>query len=76
MVTPIGSHKRYGEKSFEDDEEQLHPEGDSEDAVVSEVDPQSLILSTDEYSADHVAGNEEEEHAVMELGGGDMCRIC
>ncbi|KAL9057515.1 MAG: hypothetical protein Q9206_002305 [Seirophora lacunosa] len=41
-----GSDEDGSEEYFDDDEEELHPEGGAEDAVLAEVDAEALIFST------------------------------
>ena len=51
-----------GERDFGEDEEQLDPEGDAQDAVFAEVDAEALVLGADEDGADNVADT------IMTLG--------
>lgn len=57
-----------GEDDLDDDEGEFEPEGEAEDAVLAKVDPKPLVLCADEDGADDVAGDEEEEEAVVEAG--------
>lgn len=52
---------------LDDDEHELEPEGEAQDAVLAEVHAQALVLGADEDGADDVAGDEEEEEAVVEM---------
>lgn len=57
-----------GETDFHKNENQLHPEAETQNAMLAEVDAETLIFGTYEDSADDVAGDEEEEEAVMKMG--------
>lgn len=56
------------EDQLDDDEGELHPEAEAEDAVLPEMDPEALILGADEDCAYYVAGDEEEKETVVEVG--------
>lgn len=60
-----GGGEDDGEDDLDDDEGQLQPEGEAQDAVLAEVHAEALVLGADEDGADDVAGDEEEEEAVM-----------
>ena len=57
-----------GEADLDEDEEQFCPEGEAQDAVLAEVDAEALVLGADEDGADDVAGDEEEEETVVQVG--------
>lgn len=63
-----GDAEDDGEGDFDEDEGQFHPEAGAEDAVLPEVDAEALVFGADEDGADDVAGDEEEEEAVVEFG--------
>ena len=48
-----------GQDDFDDDEGQLDPETDAQDASIAEVDPEPLVFRADEDGADDVAGDEK-----------------
>ena len=54
-----------GEDYLDDDEDELEPEGEAQDAVLAEMHAEALVLGADEDGADDVAGHEEEEEAVV-----------
>ena len=56
-----------GEYDLDDDEDQLHPEGQPEDGVFAEMNPQALVLGADEDGADDIAGDEQEEETVVQV---------
>ena len=68
LVIESRTHEDDGEADFDEDEDQFGPEAEAEDAVLAEVHPQALVFGADEDGADDVAGDEEEEEAVMETG--------
>ena len=45
-----------GRRTFDKNEEEFHPEGAAEDAVLAEVDAETLVFSADEDGADNVTG--------------------
>lgn len=45
-----------GEGELDDDEEQLHPEGDAQDAEFAPADAETLVFGADEDGGDDVAG--------------------
>ena len=63
-----GADKDGGEGNLDEDENELEPEGEAQDAVLAEVHAQALVLGADEDGADDVAGHEKEEEAVMQAG--------
>lgn len=67
LVNGRGS-KDNGEADVDNNESQFGPEADTEDAVLAEMDAEALVLDTYEYGADDVAGDKEEEEAVMKAG--------
>ena len=42
--------------TFDNNEGKLDPEGNTEDALVTEVDTQALVLRADEYGRDYITG--------------------
>lgn len=48
-----------GDGDFDDDEGQLDPEGDAQDAVLAEVDAEALVFGADEEGGDDVAATEK-----------------
>lgn len=57
LVGGEGSANEHGgEEDFEDNEEELHPEGGAEDAVLAKMDAEALIFGADEDGGDDVAG--------------------
>ena len=61
-----GAGEDDGERDLDQDEDQLHPETDPQDAVVAVVDPQPLVLGADEHGREHVARDEEQEEPVVQ----------
>lgn len=73
-----------GEYDFDYYEDELDPEGDAEDPVLSEVclqlgyvrmrgkyirtDPKTLVLPANEYRGDDIAGDEEEKEDIVKRG--------
>jgi hypothetical protein len=55
VVVALRDTKDDGECDFGEDEEELDPEGDSQDAVLAEMDPETLVFGADEDGADNVA---------------------
>lgn len=45
-----------GEHELGEDEEELHPEGGAQDAVLAEVHAEALVFGADEDGGEHVAG--------------------
>jgi hypothetical protein len=56
-----------GENEFDDDEEQLDPERDPQNAVLTVVDSEALVFSTEEDRANDVASDKQQEEGVMEV---------
>jgi len=52
--------ERDSETEFNEDEHEFDPERDSEDAVLTIVDSESLILPADENCRDNVAGTDKD----------------
>ena len=63
-----GAHEDCGEGNLDEDEGELEPKREAQDAVLAEVHAQALVLGADEDGADDVAGHEEEEEAVVQAG--------
>lgn len=55
------------EEELGEDEGELDPEGDCEDAVLAVLDAEALVLCADEDGGDPVAADEEQEEDVVEL---------
>lgn len=65
VVVPLAQHaERDGQAQLDEDEEQLHPEGDAQDAVLAVVDPEPLVLPAHEDGRQNVAAA---------VGGGGCC---
>lgn len=60
--------KRDRECNFHQDENQLRPKRHAQKAVLPIVDPQSLVLGADQDRAEDVAGDEEEQEAIVHVG--------
>ncbi len=58
--------KHYRQQDFHNDEGELGPEGEAQDAMLAEVHAEALVFGADEDGADDVACDEEEEEAVVE----------
>ena len=63
-----GADEDRGEGNLDENEDELEPEGEAQDAVLAEVHAEALVFGADEDSADDVAGHEEEEEAVVQAG--------
>ena len=57
--------ERDRQRHLDQDEGQLEPERGPQNAVVAVVDPEPLVLGTDEHRAEHEPGNEQDEEAVV-----------
>ena len=62
-----GGGEDDGEGGLDEDEGELEPEGEAQDAVLAEVDAQALVLGADEDGADDVAAHEEEEESAVQI---------
>lgn len=51
---------------LDEDEGELDPEGDAEDAVLSVLDTKALIFPADEDGRDHVASHEQKQENIMQ----------
>ena len=56
------------QNDFDADEDELDPERYPQDAMVTVVNAESLVLGADTHCGDDVAADEEEEHAVVQTG--------
>ena len=63
-----GADEDGGKANLDEDESELEPEGEAQDAVLAEMHAEALVLGADEDGADDVAGHEEEEEAVVQAG--------
>ena len=63
-----GADEDGGKGNLDEDESELEPEGEAQDAVLAEMHAEALVLGADEDGADDVAGHEEEEEAVVQAG--------
>ena len=63
-----GADEDRGEGNLDENEDELEPEGEAQDAVLAEVHAEALVFGADEDGADDVAGHEEEEEAVVQSG--------
>ncbi len=63
-----GADKDSSKEDFDNDEEELHPEGCAEDAVLAKVDAEALVFGADEDGGDDVTGDEEQKKSIMEFG--------
>lgn len=63
----IGGDEDDGEDDFNQDEEELDPEGNAEVAVLAEMNSQPLILSTGKDGRDDIARDEQEQENIMKL---------
>lgn len=67
VVIEIGDHEYNGKAYLNNDEYELHPERDTDDAVVSIMDSQTLVLGADEDGADDVAANKKKKEPVVKM---------
>jgi len=58
-VLEIADSEGDGEHDFEEDEGELYPEGGAEDAVLAEMNSQTLILPADKNRRDNISRDEE-----------------
>lgn len=68
VLSEIATSKRDGQDDLDDDKRQLDPEGNAEDAVLAIAHAEPLILPADKDGADDVAGNEQQQKNVVQLG--------
>jgi len=68
LLVETRAREYHREDQLYDDEDEFGPEGEAQDAVLAEVDAETLVLGADEDGAYDVAGYEEEEEAVVEVG--------
>lgn len=63
----LGAHaKSNDETDFGNDEEELDPEGDSDDGVLTVMDAQALVFPADEDCTDDVASNKDTQENVVQ----------
>lgn len=55
-----------GESKFDEDEGEFDPKGDAEDAMLSIVNAEALILGAEEDGGEDETADEDEEEAIME----------
>lgn len=65
VVCPSERHESDSQEELDEDEEELDPEGDSEDAVIAVLDTQTLILRADKDRGNPIATNEQQQKHVM-----------
>lgn len=68
VVVQVAHAEADGEAELDDDEDELDPEGDAQDAVLAVLDAEALVLPADEDGGQQVAGDEEHEEDVVQLG--------
>lgn len=69
ILLATNSSTEYNRKQdLSNDEDQLCPEGQAQDAVLAEMDAEALVFGADEDGGDDVAGHEEEEEAIVHSG--------
>lgn len=66
VLEAVHNNKGDGQADGDDDEGQLDPEGDGEDAVLGVVDAEALVLGADEDGREQVADDEEAEEDVVQ----------
>lgn len=59
--------KANSQTQLNQNEDQLHPKTNSEDAVSAIVDSKPLVFSTEEDGAKNVTSNEEDEKSIVEM---------
>lgn len=62
-----GADEDDRQTELDEDEEELHPKGDAQDAMLAEVDTQALILGADENGGDDIAGPGELLVSIQEI---------
>jgi len=68
LVTREGrAREGNGQGNLDEDEREFDPEADAQDPVGSVVDAQTLVLGAQEDCGQDVAGNKQEEKAVMHV---------
>lgn len=67
LVRPRGADEDSGERDLDQDERQLDPEADAQDAVLAVVDPQALVLGAEKHSGQDEACDEEQEEPVVQV---------
>ena len=67
VAGPRGADEDGGQHDLDQDEGQFHPEADAQDAVLAVVDAEPLVGRADEDGGEDVAGQEEEEEAVVQV---------
>lgn len=68
LLATNSSTEHNREQDLSNDENELCPERQAQDAVLAEMDAEALVFGADEDGGDDVAGHEEEEEAVVHFG--------
>ena len=67
-VIKRGADEDGSKGNFDEDKGEFKPEGEAQDAVLTEVYAQALVLGADEDGADDVTGHKEEEETIVQMG--------
>lgn len=68
VAGPARAREADGQDDLDDDEGQLDPEADAEDAVGAVVDAEALVLGAQEHGGQDVAGDEQQQEPVVQVG--------
>lgn len=66
LVLLRANAKRNDETKFEDDEEELDPEGDAQNGFLTVMNTQALVFPADEDGTDDVTCNEDDKENVVQ----------
>lgn len=65
LVVEHGSCEDDRKDHLHDDEDEFEPKGEAQNPMLAEMHAEALILGADEDGADNIAGDEEEEEAIV-----------